>query len=281
MEYLGYTVSEQGIKPLQRKLQALHDFKPPKTQKDLLHFLGAINYYRTSLKGLVIEGKFQNTAQILQPLYNAGTAKLEKVKFEEVWKQSPALAIAFKRAKQLLINAVELAHPNPNWPLALCVDSSDFAIGASLEMQNPATKQWSALGFFSKHLNPSQKRYSVFKKELTAAHQALRHFLPEIKGREVAIFSDHLPLCQAMDSNKLPLHDPQSYRQLMEIALFTRDLRHISGKNNLVADWLSRGGANPKQGEIFQEPEDAIQISAAETIQLQGISLEALAELQQ
>ena len=84
-----------------------------------------------------------------------------------------------------------------------------------------------------------------------------------------------------MDSDKLPLHDPQSYRQLMEIALFTRDLRHISGKNNLVADWLSRGGANPKQGEIFQEPDDAIQVSAAETVQLQGISLDALAELQQ
>ena len=154
---------------------------------------------------------------------------VEKVKFEDMWKNSPALAIAFKRAKQLLINAVELAHPNPNWPLAICVDSSDYAIGASLEMQNPQTKQWSALGFFSKHLSPSQKRYSVFKKELTAAHQSLRHFLPEIKGKEVAIFSDHLPLCQAMDSDKLPLHDPQSYRQLMEIALFTRDLRHISG----------------------------------------------------
>lgn len=109
VEYLGYKVGEQGIKPLQKKLQALHDFKPPQTQKDLLHFLGAVNYYRTSLQGLIINGRFQNTAQILQPLYSVATAKLEKTSLKQVWEASPALKIAFKRAKRLLINAVELA----------------------------------------------------------------------------------------------------------------------------------------------------------------------------
>ena len=69
-------------------------------------------------------------------------------------------------------------------------------------MQDPASKQWVPLGFFSKHLSPAQQKYSVFKKELMAAHQALRHFLPEIQGKDVAIFSDHLPLCQAMDSRQ-------------------------------------------------------------------------------
>ena len=79
VEYLGYSVDSQGIKPLQRKLQALHDFHNPTSQKDLLHLLGAINYYRPSLRGLVIEGQFKNTAQILQPLYSVGTTKLCRV----------------------------------------------------------------------------------------------------------------------------------------------------------------------------------------------------------
>ena len=99
MEYLGYLVSENEIKRLQKKLQALHDFKQPSSQKDLLHFLGAVNYYRPSLKGLIIEGRFQNTAQILQPLYSAATAKLEKTTFAQVWQASPALKIAFKDIK--------------------------------------------------------------------------------------------------------------------------------------------------------------------------------------
>ena len=44
----------------------------------------------------------------------------------------------------------------------------------------------------------------------------------------------------------------------MEISQFTRDIRHISGKNNVVADWFSRGGANPKQGTLDDSDETII-----------------------
>ena len=198
-----------------------------------------------------------------------------------MWNKSPALQNAFQYAKSLLINAVELKHPNPNYPYAICVDASDHSVGGTLEMQEPSGK-WVLLGCFSKHLTPSQKKYSVFKKELYAAHQSTRHFLPEVYGKEFAIFSDHLPLCQAMDSEKIPLHDPQTYRQLLEISQFTRDIRHISGKNNVFPDWLSRGGAgNPKSGTIYEESEENLAIASMETIQIQGISVEALKSLQQ
>ena len=242
MEYLGYIVNETGISPIKKKLEALKNFKPPSTQKDLLHFLGALNYYRSSFKGLIVDGKNKSTAELLQPLYNAATAKLEKVTLETVWKNSVALRIAFENAKKLLANATTLHHPNPQYPLALFVDASDKAIGSSLEMQTP-DGLWRPLNFFSKHLTSTQQKYSVFKKELLAAHQSLRHFLPEIKGQHLVIFSDHLPLCQAMDK-EIPLHDPQTYRQIMEISQFTQDIRHISSQSNLIADWLSRGGAN-------------------------------------
>ena len=43
VEYLGYTVTATGIKPLARKLKALEEFKDPQTQKDVLHFCGALN----------------------------------------------------------------------------------------------------------------------------------------------------------------------------------------------------------------------------------------------
>ena len=130
-----------------------------------------------------------NTAQILQPLYSAATSEFEKVKFQEVFSNSPALKNAFNYAKQLLINAVELKHPNPNYPYAICVDASENSIGGTLEMQEPDGK-WVLLGCYSKHLTPSQKKYSVFKKELYAAHQSVRYFLPEVYGKDFAIFSD-------------------------------------------------------------------------------------------
>ena len=56
--YLGYTVSSSGIHPLQSKLDCLKKFKTPEYQKDVLHFCGALNYFRTSLRGIKLpEGK--------------------------------------------------------------------------------------------------------------------------------------------------------------------------------------------------------------------------------
>ena len=51
-----------------------------------------------------INGKFRNTAFLLQPLYSVATVKLSnKNKFQEVWNHSKLLKQAFLDAKQLLV----------------------------------------------------------------------------------------------------------------------------------------------------------------------------------
>ena len=64
IEYLGYQVSATGIRPLAKKVQAIDSIPAPTTQKQLLGFLGALNYFRPSLGGLKIDGKYHNTANI-------------------------------------------------------------------------------------------------------------------------------------------------------------------------------------------------------------------------
>ena len=158
------------------------------------------------------DGKFKSAAAILQPLYSVGTVKLpSKAKFSEIWDNSQALQEAFKEAKAMLMKAVELYHPNPNYPLALFTDASDHSVGGSLQMLDP-DGTYKPLGFYSAHLNETQKKYSVFKKELLGAHKSLRHFLPEVYGKHLVIYVDHLPLVQAYDSASIPLNDPQVYR---------------------------------------------------------------------
>ena len=76
VEYLGYSVTPSGIRPLDRKLDSLKHFKTPQTQKDVLHFCGAINYFRTSLRGIRLPGgKIKSAAAVLQPLYAIGNEK--------------------------------------------------------------------------------------------------------------------------------------------------------------------------------------------------------------
>ena len=150
----------------------------------------------------------------------------------------------------MLGEAVENTHPNHNYPLCLFTDASDNSIGGSLQMLSPAGT-FQPLGFYLAHLNPSQKKYIVFKKELLGAFKSLRHFLPEIYGKHCTIYTDHLPLKMAFESNTIPLNEPQVYRQITEIGQFTRDVRHVSGVENTFADFLSR--ITPQQtGSAYQ-----------------------------
>ena len=102
VEYLGYSVSAAGIRPLERKLECLKKFKTPSCQKDVLHFCGAINYFRSSLQGIKLpNGKVRSAAAVLQPLYAIGTEVLpKKADFKAIWENSANLKRAFSEAKK-------------------------------------------------------------------------------------------------------------------------------------------------------------------------------------
>ncbi len=46
IEYLGYVLTRDGIKPQSNKAQAILMIKPPTGVKQLSHFLGMVQYYR-------------------------------------------------------------------------------------------------------------------------------------------------------------------------------------------------------------------------------------------
>ena len=46
LDYLGYTISQKGIKPIAKKVDAILNIAPPKTRRQLRSFLGMVNYYR-------------------------------------------------------------------------------------------------------------------------------------------------------------------------------------------------------------------------------------------
>ena len=296
VEFLGYHVSNQGILPLKRKVSAIVDMKPPTTQKDLLNFLGALGYYRSSLKGIKEDGVYQNPAEVMQVLFNLATCKLPpKTKLPEIWNQNSKIKNAFEKSKQMLVNAVMLTHPNPDAKLALCTDSSDYAIGGALE-QVGSDGKFHPLAFFSKHLGPDKQKWSTFRKELYAIVQSLRHFIPDFYGRHITIYSDHLPITKSFESNTLQSNDPVAQRQLVEIGMFTKDVKYLPGKQNHIADYLSRKTPEALIGEAYKiekvkeecvakgEEVDysKIKVSAAsESVKIESLPLVQLKEAQE
>ena len=44
-DFLGHTVTSQGVSPLPDKIEAIQNFPQPQTQQKLREFLGLINFY--------------------------------------------------------------------------------------------------------------------------------------------------------------------------------------------------------------------------------------------
>ena len=185
-----------------------------------------LNFYRRFLL---------NAAQSQAPLYAlySGNKKRDKTKLN--W--SKETREAFLQCKQSLANAAELVYPAPDCEISLMVDASDNAIGAVI--QQSSQNGWQPISFFSRKLNPAEKKYSAYDRELLSAYSAVKHFRHFVEGRNFIIFTDQKPLTFAF-RQKPEKASPRQLRQLDFISQFTSDIRHIAGKDNVVADALSR-----------------------------------------
>lgn len=229
IKFLGHLVYPQGIRPLPEKVSAVANYPRPTSQKQLRRFLGIINFYRRFIS---------QAAHITDPLNKLLQKKHKKPRGSKVDLDWPDDAeTAFQEIKQRLADAVLLHHPVPGAPISLLVDASDAAIGCVLQQQ--VSNQWIPLAFFSRGFSPAEGRYSTFGRELLGVYQSIRHFRPFLEGHEFTVWTDHKPLIYAIRSRS-DRYSPREARHLDYILQFTTDLRHIAGKDNVVADALSR-----------------------------------------
>ena len=246
LDYLGYTVSREGVRPISKKIDAINNYPIPEKPKQLLAFLGALNYYRSCLPTLPPDkncGYTRTPAEVLAPLYQLATSDIRPTDFKRVWAGNPNVMEAFDNAKLLLQRAVTLNHPDPGAPIALSTDASKFALGASLDQFVDGV--WKPLGFWSKSLKPTQQNYSTYRRELMAIMYAMRYFNELFYGRDLIVFCDHAPIIGTFKSQELQSHDPVALNAIREIGMFTSDIRHKEGKNLVVPDWLSRPAGCP------------------------------------
>ncbi|BHF63889.1 hypothetical protein SprV_0200688400 [Sparganum proliferum] len=222
LEFLGHQVDSEGLRPLPSKVDAVRNFPPPTSKRQLQRFLGMVNFYRRFLF---------NCADLMLPLTNLLSGPKGPLEL-----RGHALT-AFERIKTSLADATLLTHPAPEAPLSLMVDASTVAVGAVLQQHiNNSTRP---LAFFSKKLSPAETRYSTFGRELLAIYLAVKHFRHFLEGRDFTIFTDRKPLTFALRSHS-DKYNPREIAHLDYISQFTTDIRHIDGPKNEVADMLSR-----------------------------------------
>jgi len=144
VDFLGHHVTYEGILPLQDKVEGVLQHPKPTNVKQLMAFLGMINFYRRFIPA---------AARTLRPLTDAlkgGPKPTAKVSW------CPSMEAAFEKAKEALAAAALLRHPVQGAAIALMVDASADHVGAALQQRVSAAAPWQPLGFFSRKLSAAE-----------------------------------------------------------------------------------------------------------------------------
>ncbi|WKY04700.1 hypothetical protein Q1695_005594 [Nippostrongylus brasiliensis] len=231
--FLGHEISGSTYFPATRNITAIENLPPPTSAKAVKSFLGMVNFFRKFVKGF---------ASIAAPLYDL-------CKSQAVFRWEPAHQAAFDQLKQALVSRPCLAFPQDR-EFILHTDGSTSAVGAALLQQQDQTTTPAPIGFFSKTLSASQRRWSPTHIELFAMISALRFFRPIIYGNHTRIFSDHKPLTFLLRHHKT--HDNLA-RWMVELQSYDISIEYLKGSSNVVADHLSRYG-NPTDRFLDDSP---------------------------
>ena len=156
------------------------------------------------------------------------------VKF--VW--SKECEASFSNLRAILLSQPVLVAPNFNLPFKLAVDACDTGAGAVL-LQEDEFQVEHPVAYFSKKFSPAQKNYSTIEKELLALILGLQHFSFYLCPGDgpIVIYSDHNPLRYL---SKFREKNQRLTRWSLYLQEFSLEIKHIKGKENVIADFLSR-----------------------------------------
>lgn len=245
LDFLGHQVSREGIQPLPEKVQAIANYTRPEKAKGLRRFLGILNFYRRFLP---------HAMTYLSPLYDliAITVRESKKVKNPVLAWTPEANEAFETARKALSQAALLVYPDACAEVAIATDASDNAIGAVLQQRDRSQSAWKPIGFFSRRLNPTQCKYSIFSKELLAVKLTVAHFKHYLTGIPTfTILCDNAALVAASQRDR-PRECSRETRHLAYITQFSPRWTFIKGTENVVADALSRSFGNLAKAPTIQ-----------------------------
>lgn len=222
VSFLGHIVSERGVAVQQHKVKAVNEWPLPRNKRDVRAFLGLTGYYRKFIP------EYSTIASPLTDLTK------DSVKFEWGEKEQSA----FTTLKERLTSAAVLAHPDPACQYIVSTDASGFAISGVL-MQDQADGSRRPVAYFSRKLNPAEKRYPTHDKELLAIVRAVEHWRCYLEGspHPVLLLSDHRSL---QHLNTQPHLSDRQARWVEKLSDFEFAIRYVPGSVNVVADALSR-----------------------------------------
>lgn len=220
VEFLGYEIKLNTLKPLVKRAQGIMDFISPKNRKELQRFLGMLNYDRQFIAGIT---------EMAKPLYEL----LNKEK-KYLWDDN--CEKAFLKIKNAWSKELELFIPNMNKRFELETDASNVGIGGVLrQVGKPVI-------YISRSLSGSEKNYSISEKEVLGAMWAMEKLRYYLEGKEFDLVTDHKAIEEI--KKKKEFGSQKINRWFERLERFQFKVKYKPCRELIVADALSRSVKN-------------------------------------
>ena len=233
LEFLGRTISPEGVSPHDRKNQKFLDkLRFPKSKKALQRYLGIKNYYKNYIPRM---------AEKLSPFYKLPKTEVPKNITSE-------LKETFDSVKKALSNACELAlkQPIPGKQLVIMTDSSFRSTGYALMIEDnpnqenqPKRKPYAPVAFGSKSFSPAQLKISIYSKEFSAKYRAFLEFAHNLweATKPTIVPTGNKSVTRFFQTKAI---QPALWNAFDYVLQFNFKIAHIAGSVNTAADFLSR-----------------------------------------
>ena len=219
VDFLGYTITSEGITMDVSKVKAIREWPHLKTVRDVRSFLGLAGYYRKFVRDF---------SKIAAPL-------TELLKNDVSFTWGDEQRAAFDALKNAIASAPILVSPDMTKPFVVTTDASGFATGAIL--QQDLGRGLQPIAFMSHKMSAAERNYPVHEQELLAIVQALREWRHYLHGAAFEVVTDHNSLKYLMTQ---PVLRPRQARWSELLQEFDMNIVHKPGKLNDAADALSR-----------------------------------------
>ncbi|KAK7582234.1 hypothetical protein V9T40_013679 [Parthenolecanium corni] len=222
VKYLGFIVSDQGISPDPKRVEAIYEYRTPKTKKEVQSFLGVINYYR---------GHIPKCGELAAPLH-----ELTKANIPFRW--GPEEETSFNELKKAVAESILQNFPDWKRKFYVITDASNLAV-SGIVVQFDDENQPKVLGMVSRLLKAAEKNYDVYEKELLAIVYTIKKHTYMLVDHPIILRTDNRALKylnSAFENVSERVARWRAYLQQFDIEL----IEHIPGTENKAADALSR-----------------------------------------
>lgn len=218
VKFYGHVLTDHGLRPDEEKISAIRNYPTPCNRKEVHRFVGMVNYLSRYIPNL-----------------SANLTNLRKLICETVaWQWGSSEEKEFQTVKSVVSDIGTLKYYDVSKPLVMECDASCSGLGVAVFQDG------GVIGYASRTLSAAEKNYAQIEKELLAIVFGCCRFDQLIVGNpKVKVRTDHKPLISIF--NKPLLSAPRRLQHmLLSLQRYNLSIEFVTGKENVVADALSR-----------------------------------------